>query len=98
MAIRTKAEDRFLFGMIDFWNILGSSFEGTMSTMFYDPFLSKFVNYASPKFMEIDIRLWIVEDRRAEQVYELVRKLQPEYAQYSSPTTLLHQRRGRTLR
>ena len=80
MAIRTKAGDRFPFGMIDFRNIPGSSFEGTMSTLFYDPFLSKFVDYASPKFREIDIWLWIVEDRRAEQVFDLARKLQPEYA------------------
>jgi hypothetical protein len=80
MAIRTKAGGRFPFGMIDFRNIPGSSFEGTMSTLFYDPFLSKFVDYASPKFREIDVWLWIVEDRRAEQVYDLVRKLQPEYA------------------
>ena len=57
MAIRTKGGDRFLFGMIDFRNILGSSFEGTMSTLFYDPFLSKFVDYASPKFREIDMAL-----------------------------------------
>src|ERR1700737_2742336 len=57
-------------------NIPGSSFKRTMSTLFYDPFLSKFVDYASPKFREIDIWLWIVEDRRAEQVFELARKLQ----------------------
>ena len=50
-----------------------------MSTPFYEPFLSKFVDYASPKFKEVDIWLWIVEDRRAEQVYEIVRKLQPDY-------------------
>ena len=80
MAIRTKAHDSFLFGLIDFRIILGSSFEGTMSILFYDPFLSKFVDYASPKFREIDIWLWIVEDRYAEQVYDLVRKLQQEYA------------------
>ena len=79
-AIRTNAGDRFPFGMIDFRNIPGSSFEGTMSTPFYEPFLSKFVDYASPKFREVDIWLWIVEDRRAEQVYEIVRKLQPDYA------------------
>ena len=80
MAIRTKARDRFPLGFIDFRNVPGSSFEGTMSTLFYDPFLSKFVDYASPKFREVDIWIWIVEDRRSEQVFTLVRKLQPEYA------------------
>ena len=79
MAIRTKAGDRFPFGIIDFRNIPGSSFEGSMSTLFYERFLSKFVDYGSPKFREVDIWLWIVEDRRAEQVFDLVRKLQPEY-------------------
>ena len=79
-VIRTNARDRFPFGMIDFRNIPGSSFEGTMSTPFYEPFLSKFVDYASPKFREVDVWMWIVEDRRAEQVYEIVRKLQPDYA------------------
>ena len=66
--------------MIDFRNIPGSSFEGTMNTPFYEPFLSKFVDYASPKFREVDIWLWIVEDKRAKQMYEIVWKLQPEYA------------------
>ena len=79
-AIRTKAGDRFPFAMIDFRNIPGASFEGTMSTPFYEPFFTKFVDYGSPKFREVDVWLWIVEDRRAEQVYEIVRKLQPEYA------------------
>jgi len=51
-----------------------------MSTLFYELFLAKFAEYACPKLREIDTWLWIVEDRRAEQVYEIVRKLQPEYA------------------
>ena len=80
MVIWTKIGDRFSFGMIDFRNILGSSFEGTMSTLFYEPFLFQCVNYVSPKFKEINIWLWIVEDKRTEQVYKLVRKLQLEYA------------------
>ena len=42
--------------------------------------MSKFVEYASPKLREVDIWLWTVEDRRAEQVYEIVRKMQPDYA------------------
>jgi hypothetical protein len=37
-----------------------------MITPFYEPLLSKFVDYASPKFRKVDIWLWIVEDRRAE--------------------------------
>ena len=63
--IRTRARDRFPFGMIDFRNNPGSSFEGTMSTLFHEPFMSKFADYASTKLREIDIWLWIVEDRRA---------------------------------
>lgn len=79
-SIRTKAKDRFSFALLDFRNIPGSSFEGTMSVPFYEPFLSKFVEYASPRLREPEVWLWIVEDRRAEQVYEIARKLQPEYA------------------
>ena len=79
-AIRLKAKDRFSFAIMDFRNVPGSSFEGTMSTPFYTPFLSKFTEYASPKLREPEVWLWIVEDRRAEQVYEIVRKLQPDYA------------------
>ena len=45
MVIRTKAGDHFPFAMLDFRNIPGSSFEGTMSTPFYEPFFSKFVDY-----------------------------------------------------
>ena len=78
-AIRMKANNHFPFALIDFRNIPGSSFEGTMSTMFHEQFMAKFVDYASPKLREIDIWQWIVEHRRAEQVYEIVRKLQLEY-------------------
>ena len=79
-AIRIKANDHFPFALIDFRNIPGSSFEGTMSTLFHEQFMAKFVDYASPKLREVDIWLWIVEDRRAEQVHEIARKLHPEYA------------------
>jgi hypothetical protein len=79
-GIRTKTMDHFPFALIDFRNIPGSSFEGTMSTLFHKPFMTKFVDYARPKLREIEIWLWIVEDRRAEQVYEIVQKLQPKYA------------------
>lgn len=51
-----------------------------MIILFYEPFLSKFVNYASPKFREIKIWVWIVKDRRAEPVYEIVKKSQHDYA------------------
>ena len=54
-SIRTNVRDRFPFGMIDFKNIPRSSFEGTMSTPFYEPFLLKFLDYASLKFKEVDI-------------------------------------------
>jgi hypothetical protein len=51
-----------------------------MSTLFHKPVLAKLVDYATPKLGEINIWLWIVEYRRAEQVYDIVRKLQLEYA------------------
>ena len=80
-AIRAKANDSFSFALMDFRNIPLSSVEGTMSTPFYDTFLTKFIEYASPRLKEPEVWLWIVEDRRAEQVYEIVRKyMQPDYA------------------
>ena len=79
-AIRVRANDHFPFGILDFRNIPGGAIEGAMSCPFYEPFVTKFQDYGSPRFREVDIWLWIVEDRRAEQVYEIVRKLQPEYA------------------
>ena len=78
-AIRTRARERFPFVLMDFKNILGSSFEGTMSIMFHEPFMSKFADYASPKLKKIDIWLWIVEDMRTKQVYKIVQKLHLEY-------------------
>lgn len=79
MAIRTKAGGKFPFGLIDFRNIPYGSTEGAMSSPFYDKFITKFVDYGCPRFREVDIWLWIVEDKKSEQVYELVRKLQSDY-------------------
>ena len=44
-----------------------------MSTFFYEPFVLKLVDYANTKLRELDIWLWIVKDRRTEEVYEIVR-------------------------
>lgn len=79
-AIRVRAGDRFPFGLLDFRNAPGGAIEGALSCPFYEPFLTKFADYGSPRLREVDIWLFIVEDRRAEQVYEIVRKLQPDYA------------------
>lgn len=79
-AIREQTKGRLTFAIMDFRNIPGSSFEGSMSTPFYEPFLSKLVEYASPNLREPEVWLWIVEDRRAEQVYNIVSRLQPYYA------------------
>ena len=79
-GIRLRADDCFPFGLIDFRNIPGSTFEGSMSTPFHEPFMAKFVEYASPRLREVDVWLWIVEDRRSEQVFDIALKLQPEYA------------------
>ena len=75
----SRARECFSFVLMDFKNILGSSFEGTMSIMFHEPFMSKFADYASPKLKKIDILLWIVEDMRTKQVYKIVQKLHLEY-------------------
>lgn len=79
-AIKRKIKDWFLFAILDFRNVPCSSFEGTMSMPFYEPFLTKFNEYASPMLREPDLWLWIVEDKMAEQVYDIVRKMLPEYA------------------
>ena len=79
--VRIRAKDHISFALFDFRNIPGSTFEGTMVTPFFDPFLAKFTEYGCPRLKEPDVWLLIVEDRRAEQVYGLVtRKMQPEYA------------------
>lgn len=74
-----KTKDQFPFGIIDFRNIPGSTFEGTISTLFNEGFMAKFNDYASPKLREPDVWLWIMDGRRSEQVYGIVRTLQPEY-------------------
>lgn len=74
-VIRTRARDHFPFAIKDFKNIHGSLFEGTMSTLFHDPFMAKFVEYVGPKLREINVWLRIVEDRQAQQVYGIVKKL-----------------------
>ena len=79
-AIRIKAGDKFPFALIHFRNIPGGSIEGAMSNPFYKPLFSKFVDYGSLRLREVDIWLWIVKDKKSEQVYELVRRLQPDYA------------------
>jgi len=79
-AIRVNAKDRFPFALMDFRNIPGHTIEGSMSAPFYEYFMPKFAEYGCPRLREVDIWLWIVDDARAEQVYELVRKLQPDYA------------------
>ena len=35
--------------------------------------------YASPKFKEVDIWLWIVKDKKLKQVYEIVRRIATKY-------------------
>ena len=44
-----------------------------MNTPFYNPFLAKFLEYASPKMKEPDVWLWIVEDKRAEHIYKIMK-------------------------
>lgn len=59
-----KAKDHISFALLEFRNYMGSSLKGAMSTPFYNPFLAKFVKYASPKMKEPDVWLWIVEDKK----------------------------------
>lgn len=80
MAIKIKAGNRFPFSIMDFRNNPGGSIEGAMSCPFYEPFFTKFVDYGSPRFREVDIWLWIVKDKKSKHVYEIEGKLQPEYA------------------
>ena len=67
-----RAKDHISFAFLDFKNIPWSMFEETMSTPFYDPFLIKFVEYVCPRMKEPNVWLWIVENRKAEQVYEIM--------------------------
>jgi hypothetical protein len=59
-----NAKDHISFALLEFMNYMGSSLKGIMSTPFYNPFLAKFVEYASPKMKEPDVWLWIVEDKK----------------------------------
>lgn len=79
-AIRVKAGDRFPFALMDFRNIPGHTIGGSIDAPFYEFFMPKFIEYGCPRFREVDIWLWIVEDVKAEQLYELVKRLQPDYA------------------
>ena len=97
MVIRTKAEGHLQFRMIDFRNIPYGSTEGAMSSLFYNLFLTKFVDYGRARFREVDVWLWIIENRKSEQVYDLVRKLQPDMM-YQSRTTSLQRRKAHTQR
>ena len=53
-----KAKDHISFALLDFKNIMGILFEGAMSMPFYNPFLMKFVEYASPRMKELDVWMW----------------------------------------
>ena len=49
-----------------------------MSMFFYDSFLAKLMEYANPRMKELKVRLWIVEDREPDQMYEIIRNhMQP---------------------
>ena len=54
-AIRVKVGDRFPFGLIDWRLAPGGAIEGAISSPFYKPFLTKFVDYGCPRFREVDI-------------------------------------------
>lgn len=69
-----KAKDHFSFAIMDFKIVMGSLFEGAMGTPFYEPFFSKFIEFANPKLREHKAWLWIIEDKGAKQVYKMVRK------------------------
>lgn len=46
-----------------------------MSTPFYEPFFSKFIEYACLKLKEPKVWLWIMKDKRAKQICKIVKRL-----------------------
>jgi hypothetical protein len=43
-----------------------------MSILFHEPFMARFIEYASPRLREINIWMWIMEYRKTKQVHEIV--------------------------
>ena len=70
--IRMKANDHISFVLLDFGNIPKNLFKGIMDTLLYKPFLAKFVEYVGSMMKHPNVWLWIVEDIRAEHVYEIM--------------------------
>ena len=68
---------------MEIMKILGSLFEGTMSTLFHEPFISEFVDYVCPTLNEINIWMRIVKQRGAAHMHKIVQKLQPKYAVFN---------------
>ena len=52
-----NAKDHISFALLDVKSIQESSFEGTMSTLCYNPFLTRFVEYTSLRMKEPDVWL-----------------------------------------
>lgn len=77
------------FALLDFRNIMRSMLEGTMSTPFYDPFLTKFIECTCPRMKEPNVWLWIVGDKKAEQLYS-------KWSRKCNRSTLYHYKKTRS--
>lgn len=67
-----KANDHIFFVLLDFGNSPKSLFKRTMTTLLYEPFLAKFVEYVGSMMKHPNLWLWIVEDIRANEVEMLL--------------------------
>ena len=59
------------FALIDFRGIPGGSRQGGVDMPFYNPFISKFIEYKSPAIREPHVWLWIVEQEKLPVVVAL---------------------------
>ena len=59
------------FALIDFRGIPGASRQGAKDMPFYNPFMTKFMEYKSPGMREPHVWLWIVEQEKLSVVTEL---------------------------
>ena len=62
------------FALIDFRGIPGAYRQGGKDMTFYDPFMTKFMEYKSPAMMEPHVWLWIVKQEKLTVVTKLYEK------------------------
>ena len=72
------------FAILDFRGIPGSSKQHQPGSPFYNPFMSKFIDYKSPAMREPNVWLWVVEQEKVPAVLELYETLKFEYNIFQS--------------